>query len=66
MSIPGPTVLVLGDISDASLELAAGITVAYSDVENQESCEVGVIGKGKNLSLAKRGRDKQEFGHYMI
>jgi tRNA U34 2-thiouridine synthase MnmA/TrmU len=66
VSVPGPTVLILGDVSDTSLELAAAITVAYSDVENREQCEIRVMGKGRNDSLTERACDKKQFGRYMI
>jgi tRNA-specific 2-thiouridylase len=66
VSTPGPTVLVLGDRSDASLELAAAITAAYSDAKNNEATDVSVIGKSAETMLVTNARDKHEFRKYMI
>ena len=66
MSVPGPTVLVSGDHSDASLGLAAEITMAYSDAEVGETIAVRVIG-GVGDEMSVTGvRDKAEFKSYMI
>jgi hypothetical protein len=66
VSFPGPTVLVLGGCTDASLELAAAITAAYSDAEICGATDVRVMGGfGERISLIK-ARDKQEFKKYMI
>jgi predicted ribosome quality control (RQC) complex YloA/Tae2 family protein len=66
MSVPGPTALVLGRSLDQSLELAAAITVAYSDAEDHGSAEVMVMGKGENRILEARSKDKGDFRHYML
>ena len=66
VSSPGPTVLVLGGFTGASLELAADITASYSDAENCDSTDVRVMGEfGERIFLIK-ARDKQEFKKYMI
>jgi len=66
MSVPGPTVLVSGDYSNESLELAAEITVAYSDAKIGENISVRVIG-GLDDEISVTGvRDKAEFRSYMI
>jgi tRNA-uridine 2-sulfurtransferase len=66
MSVPGPTVLVSGDYSNESLELAAEITVAYSDAKIGENISVRVIG-GLGGEISVSGvRDKSEFRSYMI
>lgn len=66
MSVPGPTVLVSGDYSNESLELAAEITVAYSDAKIGENISVRVIG-GLDGEISVTGvRDKAEFRSYMI
>jgi tRNA-uridine 2-sulfurtransferase len=66
MSVPGPTVLVSGDYSNESLELAAEITVAYSDANVGQNISVRVIG-GLDGEISVSGvRDKAEFRSYMI
>ncbi|MBW1797322.1 MAG: tRNA 4-thiouridine(8) synthase ThiI [Deltaproteobacteria bacterium] len=66
MSVPGPTVFVSGDYSNESLELAAEITVAYSDAKVGETISVRVIG-GVGGEISVTGvRDKAEFIPYMI
>jgi tRNA U34 2-thiouridine synthase MnmA/TrmU len=66
MSVPGPTVLVSGDYSNESLEMAAEITVAYSDAKVGENISVRVTG-GLGGEISATGvRDKAEFRSYMI
>jgi tRNA-specific 2-thiouridylase len=66
MSVPGPTVLVSGDFSNESLELAAEITVAYSDAEVGENISVRVIG-GLGGEISVTGVcNKAEYRDYMI
>jgi tRNA-specific 2-thiouridylase len=66
MSVPGPTVLVSGDYSNESLEMAAEITVAYSDAKAGENISVRVTG-GLGGEISVTGvRDKAEFKSYMI
>ena len=65
-SVPGPTVLVLGEPSDDSLELAADITLAYSDVEEGEVSDVRVKRNAREEILSVEVSDKREFRHYMI
>jgi tRNA U34 2-thiouridine synthase MnmA/TrmU len=66
MSVPGPTVLVSGIYSDASVRLAAAITVAYSDVATSESIAVRVIKGSDDRVLRVPVHDKAEFKRYMI
>ena len=66
MSVPGPTVLVSGDYSNASLKLAAEITVAYSDAKVGENISVRVIGGAGDRMSVTGVRDKAEFRSYMI
>lgn len=65
-AVPGPTVLVSGEISDAGLELAAEITVAYSDAADSDMTEVSVVGKMGQSVVTAGTRDKGEFRIYMI
>jgi tRNA-specific 2-thiouridylase len=65
-SVPGPTVLVSGDYSNESLEMAAEITAAYSDAKVGENISVRVTG-GLGGEISVTGvRDKAEFKSYMI
>jgi len=65
-SVPGPTVLVLGGFSDSALELAAAITVAYSDAEDSETIQVRVVGGSEDRMLMTEVHEKGEFRRYMI
>lgn len=66
VSVPGPTVLVLGDLTPELEDLAASITVSYSDAENDELTEVSLMGRGKNGVRRAKGRDKRGLSLYMI
>lgn len=66
VSIPGPTVLVLGDLSSNDEQLAASMTVSYSDAENGNLAEVCLRTKEMDRILEARGRDKEELRRYMI
>jgi tRNA-specific 2-thiouridylase len=65
LSIPGPTVLVIGDITHPCEDMAASLTASYSD-----ACEGGVEiclkGKGQDRKLIVQVRDKKEFRKYMV
>jgi tRNA U34 2-thiouridine synthase MnmA/TrmU len=65
-SVPGPTVLFLGDFSDSALELTAAITVAYSDSEDSETIPVRVVGGSEDRMLMTEVHEKREFKRYMI
>jgi len=65
-SVPGPTVLFLGGFSDSALELAAAITVAYSDSEDSETIPVRVVGGSEDRMLMTEVHEKKEFKRYMI
>ncbi len=63
---PGPTVLMSGEYTHESLELAAAITLAYSDGRVNEALPVRVTGRGKEEMLTAKVRDKGGFRDYMI
>ncbi len=65
-TVPGPTVLVSGDISSEIERLVASITVSYSDAGIDQEMAVQVIGKGGKKLIQAEGRDKKEFRLYMI
>jgi tRNA U34 2-thiouridine synthase MnmA/TrmU len=66
VSVPGPTVLVLGDPSPEEEELIASMTVSYSDAGDNLGTEVQMIRKGVEQRRMAMGRDKKEFRRYMI
>ncbi len=66
VDVPGPTVLVLGDLSSEFEELAASMTVSYSDAEDDEITEVSLIGKGMDRVVGAKGSNKDDLRHYMI
>jgi hypothetical protein len=66
VSVPGPTVLVLGDLTPELEDLATSITVSYSDAGNDELTEVSLMGGGKNGVRMAKGRDKRGLSRYMI
>jgi hypothetical protein len=59
-------VLFLGGFSDSALELAAAITVAYSDAEANETIPVRVVGGSEDRMLMTEVHEKREFRRYMI
>jgi tRNA-specific 2-thiouridylase len=66
LSVPGPTVLVSGDVSPELADLAASMTVSYSDAKNDELTEIVLKGQGMDGERMAKGRDKGEFRDYMI
>ena len=66
VSFPGPTVLALGHLSPELEELAASVTVSYSDAGDSQLTEVSLMGKGMNGVRTAKGRDKDGLRPYMI
>ena len=66
VSVPGPTVLALGHLSPELEELAASVTVSYSDAGDSQLTEVSLMGKGMNGVRTAKGRDKDGLRPYMI
>jgi len=65
-AFPGPTVLVKGDLSSEETELAASITVSYSDAVVDQSVAVRLIRDLKQRTLFSRGKEKGNFHRFMI
>jgi tRNA-specific 2-thiouridylase len=65
VSIPGPTVLVTGESSALTDELAAAITASYSDAYDGEA-EISLKTKDQYRIMTAKVRDKKEFRGYMI
>ncbi len=66
ISVPGPTVLALGEFFPGLEDLAAISAVSYSDAEDSEVTEISLTTKGTDTILRVRGRDKKELRRYMI
>lgn len=66
ISVPGPTVLVTGRIPPGSEELAAAMTLSYSDAGDGKTEEVSVMKGGERKRLWTEGPDKKAFRRYMI
>ncbi len=65
VSIPGPTVLVIGEKTPFSVETAAAMTASYSDANDGEA-EICLREKGQYKKLTVKIRDKKEFREYML
>jgi tRNA-specific 2-thiouridylase len=65
-SIPGPVVLVMGDISREIEELAAALAVSYSDAKDGEFAEVTLSTKGSERKESACRRPKSEFQAFII
>jgi len=65
-SFPGPTVLATGNLSMEGIELAAAITVSYSDAPTDQSVSVRVTRGSKDWSILARKRGKSDFHRFMI
>jgi tRNA-uridine 2-sulfurtransferase len=67
VSVPGPTVLVSGELSGEVFDIATAITLAYSDAGERDAVEVGIEeGVRENRVVAVKTRDKGEFRRYLI
>ncbi|MCP4681567.1 MAG: tRNA 4-thiouridine(8) synthase ThiI [Desulfobacterales bacterium] len=66
LTVPGPTVLMSGEHLQESLELAAAITLAYSDGQSNETLSVRVTGRAQEEMLTVKVQDKGDFRDYMI
>ena len=67
VSVPGPTVLVSGKLSENTLDIAGAITVAYSDAGGLDASEVRIKeGAHESRVVFVKTRDKVEFRRYMI
>jgi len=65
VSIPGPTVLVIGEMTSFSNEMAATMTASYSDADDGE-VEICLKEKYQYKKLTAKVRDKKEFREYMV
>ena len=65
-SFPGPTVLVTGVLSNEEIQLAASITVSYSDAGIGQLVLVQVKKDSKRWKVLARGKEKSNFHQLMI
>jgi tRNA-specific 2-thiouridylase len=65
-SFPGPTVLATGNLTMEVIELAAAITVSYSDAPTDQSVSVRATRGCKDWSVLARKRGKSDFHRFMI
>ncbi|MFC1534430.1 tRNA 4-thiouridine(8) synthase ThiI [Thermodesulfobacteriota bacterium] len=66
VSVPGPTVLAIGEMEPGTDDLAAEMTISYSDAEDGKEEEVSVKARGQDKTLFATSRNKEEFKQYMI
>jgi predicted ribosome quality control (RQC) complex YloA/Tae2 family protein len=65
-SIPGPVVLVVGEISREIEDLAAAAAVSYSDAKDGETAEVLLFINGSERRGSARSRTKSEFQPFIV
>jgi tRNA-specific 2-thiouridylase len=65
-SVPGPTVLLCGEVTQESLDLALFITASYSDAEEGQSVEVKMLGRGMDRVGRGTRIGKARFADLMI
>lgn len=66
VTVPGPTVLMSGSLLTEAIDLAAGITLSYSDAQEGEIQEVRIMGPGINRVASTTVPDKKIFKGFMI
>ncbi len=66
VSIPGPTVLAVGELAPEWAQMAVAITVAYSDADDDELTEVRLTGRGPDRVAQTRKVGKEAFKGFMI
>jgi tRNA-specific 2-thiouridylase len=65
-SVPGPVVLVLGEISREVEALAVALALSYSDAGDGEVAEVKLLREGSERRESAAALPKSEFRHFMI
>jgi len=66
VSVPGPAVLMSGDLLSEEIDQVVQITLSYSDAHEGETQDVRVVGPGINRVLSATVPDKKEFKVFMI
>ena len=65
-SVPGPVVVVTGEISPEVEALAVALAISYSDAGDGELAEVKCLKSGSERRESGTGRPKSEFRPFMI
>ena len=65
-SVPGPVVLVLGEISPEFEVMAVALALSYSDAGDGEVAEVKLLEAGSERRESGSARPKSEFRPFMI
>jgi len=65
-SFPGPTVLVTGELLPEKIQLAASITVSYSDAVIGQTVAVQLKRDSKHWTVLATGKEKSNFHQLMI
>jgi len=65
-SFPGPTVLLIGNPASEALEIAAAVTVSYSDAPLNQSIAVCIARDCTSETVNAQVEDKIAFRHFMI
>jgi len=66
VSVPGPAVLMSGDLLSEEIDQVVQITLSYSDAHEGETQDVRVVGPGINRVLSATVPDKKDFKVFMI
>ena len=66
VSVPGPAVLVSGDLLNEAIDLAVQITLSYSDAHEGEVQDVRVVGAHTDQTVSGTVPDKKDFKVFMI
>jgi hypothetical protein len=66
VSAPGPTALLMGDLSDESIQLAGEITASYGDGEPGSIAKVKTMSQGGEGIIRVDTKDKEGFRPDMI
>lgn len=66
VTVPGPAVLMSGDLLSEAIDQAVQITLSYSDAHEGETQDVRVVGPGINRVLTASVPDKAIFKNLMI
>ena len=65
VSIPGPTSLLMGTPTEAGLNIAAAVTVAYGDAQGHDACDVRITAGGAHRIVSQEVQDKAEFRRFL-
>jgi hypothetical protein len=66
VSVPGPTALVLGRQAGDHEDMAAVMTVSYSDAADGAETDIRLIRQGSERIVKAKGKEKTSFKGYMI